>query len=406
MQIFYILFLLLSFSSSVYSQNSTDWKDKYSTSFLKLLDSELGKPNSSASIELWTVSPGLTITTAFGHTALRIYWGKEYSENDYYVDFGVYDESPDFFWRFLKGEAKFFINIVPTESAYQTWDASGRGVVVTKLNFTSEQKARFFQSLNKTISKYKSGYYYENFTQNCVTFIRDILTETQGKRLELPYVDSSNNTWRARVTKYSNRIFWLNINETLLFDNDTDKARDSNEIIYIPNDLLSSLEFSDIKIENFQLIKERILLDDGKSGELWKILFITIILFSIPLPFLSQYSRISEFLFGFISTFSSIFTLLVFLLTSFSFMNETISWLIYSPMDFIFLKGNKFIIKNKIYNTIFKIRFVSLILIILLNIFFIHQDIYNIATLSFVFYILYIYKYKIKLFGAFNKSES
>lgn len=405
MHIFYIFFLLLSFFTSVYSQNNTNWKDKYSDSFLKLLDSELSKSSSSASIELWTVSPGLTITTAFGHTALRIYWGKEYSENDYYVDFGVYDESPDFFWRFLKGEAKFFINIVPTESAYQTWDASGRGVVVTKLNFTSEQKIQFFQSLNKTISKYKSGYYYENFTQNCVTFIRDILSETQGKRLELPNLDSNNNTWRERVTKYSNRIFWLNINETLLFDNDTDKARDANEIIYIPNDLLSSLESSNIKIENFQLIKERILLDDGKSGGIWKILFLTIILFSIPVPFLSQYSRISEFLFGFISTFSSIFTLMVFLFTSFSFMNETISWLIYSPLDFIFLKGNKSIINNKIYNTIFKIRFVSLIFIILLNVFYIHQDIYNIATLSIVFYILYIYKYKISLLGALKNSE-
>ena len=153
------------------------------------------------------------------------------------------------------------------------------------------------------------------------------------------------------------------------------------------------------------MIKERILLQDGKSGDIWKILFIVIIFFSLPVPLLTPYSRFSEVLFGFISTFASIFTLAVFLLTSFSFMNETISWLIYSPMDFIFLKGKDSITKNKIYNTIFKIRFIILILIVLLNIFYIHQDIYNIAALALLFYGIYIYKHKIRFFGKFQPNE-
>lgn len=406
-----ILFLLIQPSHSIFSQESPSptWQKETEERFIQFLNNPTKYTDiNKVRIQLWTVSPGMTVTTAFGHSALRIAYGEDYGDSDFYVDFGVYDPSPGFFWRFLKGEAAFFVNIIPTSSAFQTWDESGRGVIATDLLVDSATKKRILTEILNMYNKYKDGYHYDNFTQNCVTFIREILGNGIGKELALTNIDSDKNTWRQRVLPYSNAIFWLNINETILFDHDTDRIRPGNELIFLPDDLMLALRElqESVPQESKVVLRDRWFEKDGHSAAIWNVVFLLIIVFSIPIPFFRMFERAPEFLFGVISIVAGTVATLVYLFTSFSFMDETIAWLIYTPLDFILLKSFDSWKNKKMVLSILLVRISMLLIALTLSLTIYQQNVANILFLASAFYIFYTYKRKGDLISYFRLNKS
>jgi hypothetical protein len=403
-----ILFLIHPLQS-IFSQEKENWQKETEDRFILFLNNPAKQTDiNKIRIQLWTVSPGMTVTTAFGHSALRVFYGEEFGKNDFYVDFGVYDPSPSFFWRFLKGDAAFFVNIIPTSSAYQTWDESGRGVVTTELLIDSNTKKKVLTEILNTYNKYKIGYTYENFTQNCVTFIREILGNGLGKALAITNIDSEKNTWRQRVLPYSTAIFWLNINETLLFDHDTDKVRTGHDLIYLPDDLMLALQElqESTPQESKVLLKDRWLDKAGYSTAIWNVVFLLILGFSIPISFLRMFERFPEVLYGLISVVGGTVALLVYLFTSFSFMDETIVWLIYSPLDFILFRAYDKWVNKKWILSIVLVRLAMLLVALILSLSLYQQNVANILFLSSIFYIFYAYKRKGDIISYFGLNRS
>ncbi|TGN17603.1 DUF4105 domain-containing protein [Leptospira idonii] len=300
-------------------------------------------PNQWKDVEfqLVTVSPSPTVTTAFGHSALRVLYGKPFESQDFYLDFGEYDESASFVWRFLKGEAKFFIKIRTMADAYTFWDRTGRGMVASQFILTLEQKQKFAKEILDIIEKKREGYEYDNFEANCVTFIRDILGNVYGKPLQLE-TEKNKSTWRSRLLPYAAKVFWLRFCEKLLLDHDTDMVRNPKDLIYLPYDLL-------IAAEDGKLVKDKELL----HRDFWKLpesadvlgfvtfaIFIFLVASQIPGYLKQRFSSVGRKLFGIISVFCGTFTLIVILFTSFPFMNDTIMFLVFTPVDYLlFLKG-------------------------------------------------------------------
>jgi hypothetical protein len=394
---------------SIFSQEKENWQKETEDRFIQFLNDPAKQTDiNKIIIQLWTVSPGMTVTTAFGHSALRVSYGDDFGKTDFYVDFGVYDPSPGFFWRFLKGDAAFFVNIIPTSSAYQTWDESGRGVVTTELLVDANTKRKILSEILNTYNKYKSGYHYENFTQNCVTFIREILGNGLGKELAITNIDSEKNTWRQRVLPYSTAIFWLNINETLLFDHDTDKVRSGHDLIYLPDDLMLALQElqESTPQESKVLLKDRWLDKAGYSTAIWNVVFLLILGFSIPISFLRMFERFPEVLYGLISVVGGTVALLVYLFTSFSFMDETIVWLIYSPLDFILFRAYDKWVNKKWILSIVLVRLAMLLVALILSLSLYQQNVANILFLSSIFYIFYAYKRKGDIISYFGLNRS
>jgi hypothetical protein len=403
-----ILFLIHPIQS-IFSQEKENWQKETEDRFIQFLNDPAKQTDiNKVRIQLWTVSPGMTVTTAFGHSALRVSYGDDFGKTDFYVDFGVYDPSPGFFWRFLKGDAAFFVNIIPTSSAYQTWDESGRGVVTTELLVDANTKRKILSEILNTYNKYKSGYHYENFTQNCVTFIREILGNGLGKELAITNIDSEKNTWRQRVLPYSTAIFWLNINETLLFDHDTDKVRSGHDLIYLPDDLMLALQElqESTPQESKVLLKDRWLDKAGYSTAIWNVVFLLILGFSIPISFLRMFERFPEVLYGLISVVGGTVALLVYLFTSFSFMDETIVWLIYSPLDFILFRAYDKWVNKKWILSIVLVRLAMLLVALILSLSLYQQNVANILFLSSIFYIFYAYKRKGDIISYFGLNRS
>lgn len=389
---FLFLFIFL-FTTSLFSQADYELNKKNKENFVKFVSSLTPTQLEEVKIQLITVDTLPSVTTAFGHSALRVFIGKQFEENDYYLDFGEYDESAGFIWRFLKGEAKFYITVRTMAASYTMWDTTGRGMYASEFKMDANQKKLFLKNIVEFIDKYKDGYEYNNFTGNCVTFIRDLIGATYGTPLKLE-TEKNKRTWRSRVLPYSNKIFWLRIEEKLLLDHDTDMERNPTELIYLPFDLLISLE-------DMKLVKDKEILHKNFwrlppeqfdwAGNFMFACLIFIVISQIPAYFKSMIDRKGEFLFGLISGLGGLFALLVIIFTSFPFMNETIMILVFTPIDFFLLAKKK--PSYKVHAGIIGLRLFMIALAFILRLTLYKQSIDTALFFTVVFYVLYAFNF-------------
>lgn len=385
----YFLIFLFLVTNSIFSQGDYKINIENKDKFVSFINSLTPKDLEDLKIQLITVDTSPTVTTAFGHSALRVFLGKQFEDKDFYLDFGEYDESAGFIWRFLKGEAKFYITVKTMGLAYMQWDTTGRGMYASEFKLDANQKKLFLKNILSFIEKYKDGYEYNNFTGNCVTYIRDLIGETYGTPLKLE-TESNKRTWRNRVIPYSNKIFWLRMEEKLLLDHDTDKERNPTELIYLPYDLLFA-------VEDAKLVKDKELLHRNFwqmppdsfdfLGNLMFIILVFIIVGQIPVYFKSMIDRKGEILFGIISGFGGLFALVVRLFTSFPFMDETIMIFVFSPIDFFLLAKKK--PSFKIHMGIILLRLSMILLAIVFRFTIYKQTIDTALFFTVIFYVLY-----------------
>ncbi len=385
----FFLILIFLVSTNLFSQADIEVNKQNKEKFISFVNSLTSQQLAELKIQLITVDTLPSVTTAFGHSALRVYLGKQFEDKDFYIDFGEYDESAGFIWRFLKGEAKFYITVKTMAASYTMWDTTGRGMYSSEFILDENQKKAFLKNILEFIEKYKDGYEYDNFSGNCVTYIRDLIGATYGSPLKLE-TETNKRTWRSRVIPYSNKIFWLRIEEKLLLDHDTDKERNPTELIYLPYDLLSS-------VEDGKLVKDKEMLHRNFwkmapesfdfLGNLMFIVLLFIIVGQIPVYFKPMIDRKGEILFGIISGFGGLFALLVWLFTSFPFMNETIMILVFTPIDFYLIAKKK--PQFKIHMGVIGLRLLMLILALVFRLTLYKQSIDTALFFTMLFYVLY-----------------
>ena len=392
---FRIVIILCSvfLNSATFSQSELDWKLQTEKRFFQILEAPSSAQIDSMKIELWTVQPGVTLTTAFGHSAIRIYFNKEYDENDYYLEFGMYDPTVEFIISVLKGNAIYKVNVIPSEVAYNSWDSSGRGVHSIVFNLDTTQKEKLLKEILGVYQKNKDGYLYHNFTNNCVTFIRDILSDSLNQKLGYKYREEKRDTWRERVVPYSSSIVWLNFSEVLLFDRDTDIKRDEYELTFLPDDLEKAVENSNLSIEKKEVLPHRWPPQPNNGRVLWILIFLTIIVLSIPFEPIKKVEYVANKLFSIISTIGGSYSLGIVSTTSFDFMNNSITWLVVNPIDIIFFKEYDKVKNKKVFWYLFFFRVFLLVTALVLEFTTYPQSIGNLLFLSIYFYTCFFIKY-------------
>ncbi len=388
-----IVFCIVFFNSATFSQSELDWKLQTEKRFFQILEAPSSAQIDSMKVELWTVQPGVTLTTAFGHSAIRIYFNKEYDENDYYLEFGMYDPTVEFIISVLKGNAIYKVNVIPSEVAYNSWDSSGRGVQSIVFNLNTSQKEKLLKEISDVYKKNKNGYLYHNFTNNCVTFIRDILSNSLDHKFAFKYLEEKRDTWRERVVPYSSSIVWLNFSEVLLFDRDTDIQRDEYELTFLPDDLEKAVENSNLSIEKKEVLPHRWPPQPNNGRVLWILIFLTIIALSIPFEPIKKVEYVANKLFSIISTIGGSYSLGIVSTTSFDFMNNSITWLVVNPIDIIFFKEYDKVKNKKVFWYLFFFRVFLLVTALVLEFTTYPQSIGNLLFLSIYFYTCFFIKY-------------
>ncbi len=127
---------------------------------------EVSGQDSTLSVSLITCAPGSEVYELEGHSALRVC----NSEFDVVVNWGLFDfNSPNFVYRFLKGETDYCVGVCPTYFFVRAYEAEGRRVTEQKLNLTQRQKIKLVWLLNENLRPENRVYRYNYVKDNCAT---------------------------------------------------------------------------------------------------------------------------------------------------------------------------------------------------------------------------------------------
>ena len=97
----------------------------------------------SLSISLLTCSQGRDISSAFGHSALRV---KDLRNGrDMVFNYGTFSfQEPHFMLNFLRGDLNYFLSVTSFQQFKRSYDATGRGISEQTLSLTPLQAAELY----------------------------------------------------------------------------------------------------------------------------------------------------------------------------------------------------------------------------------------------------------------------
>ena len=139
--------------------------------------------DSTATASLLTCAPGADVYTLEGHTALRL----QYGTTDLVANWGVFDfDSPNFIYRFVKGETDYKIGIAPTIYFLMAYEHEQRTITEQTLNLTHEQFCQLVDAVNKNYQPENRVYRYKYASDNCATRPLEIIEQVIGAQILLP----------------------------------------------------------------------------------------------------------------------------------------------------------------------------------------------------------------------------
>ena len=133
----------------------------------------------SLSISLLTCSQGRDISSAFGHSALRV---KDLRNGrDMVFNYGTFSfQEPHFMLNFLRGDLNYFLSVTSFQQFKRSYDATGRGISEQKLSLTPLQTAELYSFLIDNYKPSNRYYLYDFLQDNCATRIRDIFDRSKN----------------------------------------------------------------------------------------------------------------------------------------------------------------------------------------------------------------------------------
>ena len=203
-------------------------------------------------VSLLTCSPGTSVASAFGHSALRVC--DSINNLDLIFNYGTYSFSePNFLLKFLMGEMHYCLSVSDYKSFIRYYSEEGRSIEEQVFNLTEEQKTETYAFLLNNYKKENRYYYYEFFLDNCATRIRDIF---EGEDYSI-YEEKREYTYRDEVRRSLNENRrWMLFGVNLLLGGLTDKEISTRQMMFLPDRLSCFME----QYGNLELDEESLLL--------------------------------------------------------------------------------------------------------------------------------------------------
>ncbi len=208
-------------------------------------------------VSLLTVDAGEQIYELEGHTALRI--NDSSTGRDVTVSWGVFDfNSPNFLYRFTKGETDYMCVAFPTGSVLHEYAVTGRRVTEQVLDLDSAQTERLVRLVEENLRPENVTYRYNYVKDNCSlrplamieAAVGDTLRLTPPGYFEYGYsgineggAHAEETTFRKEMSRYHSNYPWYQFGIDLALGSGLDYAIMPRERAYAPlylHDLLSS----------------------------------------------------------------------------------------------------------------------------------------------------------------------
>lgn len=187
-----------------------------------------------------TCSPGEEIYSLFGHTAIR-YKDSE-SGTDIVFNYGIFSfNSPNFIWRFIKGETDYMLGITSFEYFCEEYYDRKSPVFEQKLNLDKEETRQLLAILMNDYKPENRIYRYNFFYNNCTTRAKDrvesIFKEGVTYKKDMPEL-----SFRDIVHQFTKGHEWSELGIDLCIASPADKKITKEEMMFAPFYYMDLLE--------------------------------------------------------------------------------------------------------------------------------------------------------------------
>lgn len=207
----------------------------------------------NAAVSVLTCSPGDEVYSLFGHTGLR--YKNEEKGLDVVFSYGYFDfDSPNFVWRFVKGETDYIVGAVPYEMFMEEYEERGGAVVEQVLELTPGQEQELFDIIAFNCRLENRKYRYNYFYNNCTTKIRDQIARVASGLSYAGYDAAGNVTFRDELRRLTASHPWYSFGIDLMLGADIDKPATGMELQFIPENFLRDLEDATVVMANGETV--------------------------------------------------------------------------------------------------------------------------------------------------------
>lgn len=198
----------------------------------------LNAQQDSVKVSLLTCAPGTEIYALFGHTALR-YEDPAHGQ-DIVFNYGIFDfNTPNFIFRFVKGETDYKLGIAPYESFEWQYAMRGSSVYQQTLNLTSVEKQKLWDLLEENYRPENRVYRYNFFYDNCTTRARDRFEECIDGKVTYPE-GKEGLSFRDIVHQYTKGHEWDELGIDMCLGSEADVPIDARKQMFAPFYLLEA----------------------------------------------------------------------------------------------------------------------------------------------------------------------
>ncbi len=186
-----------------------------------------------AQISLLTCSSGTEIYSYFGHSAIRVSDPENHLDRVY--NWGVFSfETPNFIWRYCKGETYYTIADESMRSFMRTYYEEKRDVYEQVLNYNPEEKQALYNALLENNKPENRVYLYKHFSDNCATRIRDQLENAAGGKLKYDTLSDKPYTYRQLLDQCLPGNSWSGFGIKLALGIPCDRKTTFSQKMFLP----------------------------------------------------------------------------------------------------------------------------------------------------------------------------
>ncbi|RSK48723.1 Lnb N-terminal periplasmic domain-containing protein [Hymenobacter rigui] len=197
--------------------------------------------NDTLAISLLTCAPGSETYALFGHSALRVTNPGRGLDRVY--NYGTFDfRTPNFYWRFLRGDLRYFLSATSFAEFRKSYRQENRAVTEQVLALRQPEAQLLHQQLETTLHSGARFYQYQFFTDNCTTrLLGHLRSVTQAQPLHhYTYADSAIR-YRQLLAPYLAPAPWVSFGINIGLGMPADRYASFEQRLFLPLELQRAL---------------------------------------------------------------------------------------------------------------------------------------------------------------------
>lgn len=213
-------------------------------------------------VSLITYYPGSVEYELYGHAGIKVSFA---DGTGIFYNYGIFDfNSPNFIYRFIKGETDYMVRGYSTEYMLRGYER--RKVVEQVLNLSQEQAQRAYRYLANNALPCNATYRYNYVLDNCSTRPRDIIEMATEGTLKYPEMHDTT-TFREMMHKYNANYSWSQFGIDIALGTGLDRLITYREQMFVPMVLMNACAGATFVRDGNRvpLVKETIILNDGEE---------------------------------------------------------------------------------------------------------------------------------------------